>query len=147
MSRLALAAILLACASCARTGLDVEDVEAASLRPAFRWQAFPGRDADDPAYRRATSVTYDLRIFKDDGAGSPVVDLKGLPGPEHRLEQDLEPDTEYRWTVRARFELDGKPRIGAWSRSYWGLDGSRSVVIPESLGTFASFHTPPLPKR
>jgi hypothetical protein len=147
MRYLALPVLLLASASCARTGVDVQDVEATSLRPAFRWQAFPGRDADDPAYRRATSVTYDLRIFREDGPGSPVVDLKGLPKPEHRLEQDLEPDTEYRWTVRARFELDGKPRIGAWSRSYWGLDASRSVVIPESLGPFASFHTPPVAKR
>jgi len=37
---------------------------------------------------------------------------------EHKMEATLEPASEYYWTVRARFKLDGKTRISPWSHYY-----------------------------
>ncbi|MGH8704182.1 MAG: hypothetical protein ACREUO_02070 [Burkholderiales bacterium] len=73
-------------------------------------------------------VSYDLRIWT-------VVNLfpaelayerDGLAEPWHRLEQPLKPDTEYYWTVRARFSVDGNPRASEWSLS--------SVPCPPTYG-------------
>jgi len=37
---------------------------------------------------------------------------------EHKMEATLEPASEYYWTVRARFKVDGKTRITPWSHYY-----------------------------
>jgi hypothetical protein len=38
----------------------------------------------------------------------------GLASPTHTLETALSPGTRYFWTVRARFELDGRERVTEW---------------------------------
>lgn len=37
---------------------------------------------------------------------------------EHKMEATLEPASEYYWTVRARFKLDGRTRMTPWSHYY-----------------------------
>jgi hypothetical protein len=66
---------------------------------------------------RVTNIRYDLRIAREeDSAPAEVVYRReGLPAPEHRLEQSLASATRYFWTVRARFELDGRTQLTEWS--------------------------------
>ena len=54
--------------------------------------------------------------------------------PEHTVETPLESDTQYLWSVRARFELDGQLRVTPWGvlrlprQSL--VDDSRSMSVP-----------------
>lgn len=95
-------------------------VEVDSLQPALRWEAYPrplDRGADEEGVLdRIRNVTYDLKIWRaeNETPGEVVYTRQGLPGPWHRLERALEPSTKYFWTVRARFELDGDPRVIEW---------------------------------
>lgn len=103
--------------------------------------------ADAPAgLSSATDVGYDLQIWRTAG-GYPdrlVYERTGLPVPtrtftkkidersasgelttntlvmhaaEHRLESTLEPSTDYFWSVRARFKVNGRTRVTRWSSS------------------------------
>jgi hypothetical protein len=38
----------------------------------------------------------------------------GLTEPVHTVETPFAPDTLYLWTIRARFELNGEPRVTEW---------------------------------
>ena len=86
--------------------------EADSLRPLLKWSKAEDHDG-----------TYDLVIFeriKDDQFGEKerlveVYFRKGLPGgdnPQHQVEISLDPDHEFRWTVRPR---KGQS-IGEWAK-------------------------------
>lgn len=99
-----------------------------SLQPTLRWQPLPGEHqiplgqvkpfvAVDPASVR--DVKYDLRIWTvfDKAPGELAYEIEGLTEPFHKLERSLKPSTEYYWSVRARFSLDGQPRASEWSLS------------------------------
>ena len=126
-----------------RAGSDFVPVE--GRRPTLRWEAFPQpRDREsDPRLLAATlDVTYDLRVWEavfDDYPGHLAYAKDGLPEPRHRVETDLKPDTRYVWTVRARFNLDGRARVTPWSTVTWGHHVARRVV--PDLGYFR-FRTP-----
>lgn len=92
-----------------------------SLQPTLRWEAFP-RPEDlkaDKAGRLAAvrNPTYELRIWRaeDNLPAELVYARSGLPEPVHTLEIVLAPDTRYLWTIRARFQLNGEPRVTEWS--------------------------------
>ncbi len=103
-----------------------------SLRPTLRWESFPRREdleADrEGVLRRVNAVTYDLKIWKAmegyqsrriqrqeiAAPGELVYSRTGLPGPSHRVETPLEPSTQYFWTVRARFKINGRSRVTEW---------------------------------
>jgi hypothetical protein len=94
-----------------------------SLRPTLRWEPLPRPRDETPANRgviaRLSDVTYDLKVWEA-SHGYPerlVYDRGGLRAPEHRLEQDLDPDSRYFWTFRARYRLDGEPRATRWAFS------------------------------
>ena len=95
-------------------------VEVDSVQPTLRWEAYPrpqDRGADrEGVLARIRNVTYDLKIWRaeKETPGEVVYTRQGLPEPWHRLERPLEPATKYFWTVRARFELDGDPRVIEW---------------------------------
>ena len=95
-------------------------IEVDSLQPTLRWEGFPrpqDRDADkEGLLDRIRNVTYDLKIWRaeNETPGEVVYTRQALPEPWHRLEQPLEPSTKYFWTIRARFELDGDPRVIEW---------------------------------
>jgi hypothetical protein len=111
------------------------------LSPALQWEAFPRReDLDHDSgglLARLSDVRYDLRIWTSVGGGpgelvyerlglrlDPQVD-PAAPGDdprpssaafvEHHLDCVLAPATEYLWSVRARFRLDGEERASRWS--------------------------------
>jgi hypothetical protein len=96
-----------------------------TLRPALRWSAFPrelDREKLDPAVlRKIGDVTYDLRIWREEGfmqRGSLVYERTGLAAPEHTMEVSLEPASRYHWSARARFVFDGRPMSTRWGARY-----------------------------
>jgi hypothetical protein len=97
-----------------------EWVEVEGVRPTLRWQSFP-RASDSAAQpsemARVKRVRYDLIVARerDSAPGDVVYRRTGLPRTEHRLEEPLERMTRYFWTVRARFELDGRMQLTEWS--------------------------------
>ena len=86
-----------------------------SPRPSLRWESFPTDDVPLEIRDRVREVVYDLRLR--DPQGSLIEAREGLPAPEHILERDLAPGMEYRWTVRARFTIDGRPRETQWTET------------------------------
>ncbi len=107
-----------------------------TLRPTLRWQAFPrtGDVALAPAeMARVREVSYDLVIAQEmhQAPERIVYRRQGLPAPEHRLETALQPGTRYFWTVRSRFQLDGRSRLTEWG-STRALGGD-SVVAPSAF--------------
>ena len=100
-------------------------VKVDSLQPVMKWKPIPpeldGRTEKDGTRLLIEHLGYDLRIWRDDhGFPSGLAYAReGLPEPCHRLEQPLEPGTSYCWSVRARFEVNGQPRITQWSFSEW----------------------------
>ena len=106
-------------------GYDFVKVD--SLQPTFRWEAFPRKQdlaADkDGVLGRLTTVTYDLQIWR---AGytyqypaERVYAKRGLTETSHRVEEPLAPATRYSWTVRARFLVNGEPRVTEWAMYEW----------------------------
>jgi hypothetical protein len=121
----------------------IEWASAGSLQPLLRWQAFP-READLAAapaeMRRVQNVTYDLVVARErNRAPAEIVYRRnGLPAPEHRLEVPLAQQARYYWTVRARFELDGRTRVTGWGSTHY--QARDSVTAPSSLSY--RFRTP-----
>lgn len=114
-----------------------------SLQPTLRWEAFP-RAVDVAAasaeMSRVRNVSYELVIARERNLApaETVYRRSGLPRPEHRLETPLEPRAHYFWAVRARFELDGRPRVTGWSSTnYFARD---SVTAPSAASY--RFRTP-----
>lgn len=112
------------------------------LQPTFRWEPWPrGFDiVPGNGPRQARQVRYDLRIFGAtgilyeprglvepvhwlDATGIIIYERRGLVEAVHRLEQPLEPCRTYRWTVRARFVLNGAPRATEWTGAYDTMSG------------------------
>lgn len=110
-------------------------------RPTFTWGGVP-------VTARLRDVTYDLRIWRaEDGfPGDLVYERNGLSEPSHTLEHPLEPSTPYFWTVRGRFELDGRVRVTPWA-----VTQERHGYSPERLDRVTNdfyyrFTTPPAPE-
>jgi hypothetical protein len=98
-------------------------VRVASLQPTLSWQAFP-REVDVAAapqdMARVRNVRYELVIAREHqlAPAEIVYRREALPRPEHTLETPLAPGTNYFWTVRARFELDGRERVTPWGSTH-----------------------------
>jgi len=110
-------------------------VEVDSLKPTLRWQRFP-RDKDLKADKegnldRVEDVSYEVRIWKTvyGDSGHLVYARAGLRSPYHKLDQSLEPSTKYLWTVRARFMLDGRPKVIEWGLAGYLL---RGMAVPNT---------------
>jgi hypothetical protein len=117
-----------------------------SLQPTLRWESFPRRadvEADREGWvNRVQRVTYDLRIWhgirENDGQEETypaelVYEKRALTKPEHVLETPLARETRYLWSVRARFELDGQPRVTPWgvlANEESRVDEPRSTLLP-----------------
>jgi hypothetical protein len=91
-----------------------------SSQPTLKWESFPGaadRNLDpDLSLARIANLGYDLRIWREEN-GWPaelVYEREGLPAPEHRVERPLAPAAKFCWSIRARFELDGRARVSRW---------------------------------
>ncbi len=120
-----------------------------TLRPTFRWEKFPrprdSKPGGEPA-KGVRNVTYELRIWRGDRRRplERVFERKGLTVREHKLAKPLAPATTYFWTIRARFEIDGNPRVLEWGtrRRSLGVAGEerRWPVVPYPF--FYRFNTP-----
>ncbi len=89
------------------------------LRPKLQWQAFPRPDdvaASPEEMKRVRDVRYDLVIAREQNLAPAqiVYERQGLTDTQHRIEKPLTRATRYFWTVRARFELDGRQRLTEW---------------------------------
>ncbi|MCP4409174.1 MAG: hypothetical protein GY807_15735 [Gammaproteobacteria bacterium] len=123
-----------------------EFVEVNSLQPTLRWQHFPrteDRQTDEQEnLDRVDDVSYELRVWKTvhSNSGRLVYARDGVRTSYHELEQSLKPSTNYIWTVRARFALDGLPQV-----TEWGLAGYllRDNVVPNR--SCFRFKTPATP--
>jgi hypothetical protein len=131
-----------------RTFAEWASVEGASSEldarhPVLRWARFPHPRGEDPAARGAAGdarrVTYDVRVWRAE-TGYPVelvYEREALPETSHRIEQTLSPSTDYLWTVRARFEVDGQPRRSDWAVTH----APRLPLLPHPF--YHRFRMPP----
>ena len=119
--------------------------EVDSLEPIFRWQQFdPVSTLGAGLQKQIRDISYDFKIWSgDDGRpGALVYERRNLIAPFHRLSEPLSPSTEYYWSVRARFQLDGNDRVTEWSvRKGVGISNPRrSPIVPNPA--FLHFETP-----
>ena len=131
-----------------RTGLSLllDFVEVDTLTPTFSWQPLAIRadrkTAMEPA--RIENITYEIRIWRVIRRdGDKLVYLaEKLTTTEHRLEQPLDPDTRYYWSVRAHFEIDGRKRTTEWTLAGYLL---RNEAVPND--SCLRFKTPERPNK
>lgn len=125
-------------------------VKCDSLQPTLRWEAFP-RPADITAENspltNARNIRYELRIYRVTNEKSIINNFEvvyykdDLIYPYHKLEQPLQADSHYYWSVRARFELDGITRVTPWA----GIKVSALTTSPAYHQFTLDFFTPPNP--
>ncbi len=92
-----------------------------SLQPELRWEKFPRHgdlEAAPAEMARVKNVSYDLVIVRehDSAAAGVVYRRERIASNAHVLQAALEPDSRYFWSVRARFELDGREHVTEWGR-------------------------------
>ncbi len=135
-------------------------VDVGNIHPTLRWESFPGdRDLRDAVgkQRQITNVTYEIRIFSAARAGEYltagqlVYEARNLREPYHAIDNTLSACTNYLWTVRARFEIDGRIRVTEWAGTYgwggsahapWNLRRSASAKSPGTNPSPGSFYYP-----
>jgi hypothetical protein len=100
-----------------------------SLQPTLKWQSFPGEHQKflgaelvtfvDPSIGEINDIKYDLKIWTVRELEPAVIEyeIEGIKSPSHTLERPLKPNTEYYWSVRTRFKVNGQPRLSEWSLS------------------------------
>lgn len=100
---------------------QVKYAPVASLNPVLSWEAFPRAvdiEHDPTLSARVAAVVYDLAVWKHtrDGPsdGKPVYSRAGLRETSHRIEEALAAGSQYSWTVRPRFFIDGVRRAISW---------------------------------
>ncbi|HEX5804410.1 MAG TPA: hypothetical protein VFY24_15440, partial [Azospira sp.] len=105
-------------------------------QPRLRWQAFPrpgdiAAAADEMA--RVSNVRYDLLIAREANMAPAeiVYRREGLTQPEHTVAGGLQPGERYFWTVRARFELDGRQRLTEWGSTHFAA--REKLTAPSSF--------------
>ncbi|UCG12537.1 MAG: hypothetical protein JSU72_18940 [Deltaproteobacteria bacterium] len=104
-----------------------------SLQPTFSWEPFPRPEDlkvdEEGVLKRIEVVTYELRVWKTlaGESGTLVYTREGLTVPYHQLEDSLDPSSQYLWTVRAHFTIDGRLHF-----IEWGLAGNllRAQTVP-----------------
>jgi hypothetical protein len=100
------------------------------VQPTLQWERFP-RDHDridaDGQYHQISNVRYDLRVFDAAIPSSTnivlvparqVYDGRDISEPYHKIESGLNACSDYFWTVRARFRLDGQVRVTEWAGAF-----------------------------
>ena len=111
----------------------------------LKWSSFPDkRQAEEVTQANDISindVSYDLKIWQ--GNGDIVYKASRIAENFHSLESDLEPNTNYYWSIRACFEIDEKSICTRWAsstRPFLPLSGGcNGATIEEN---FLRFRTP-----
>jgi hypothetical protein len=70
--------------------------------------------------RHASHITYEVRIatVEDERPKEVVYHREGIVTAEHTLEVPLRRGARYYWTVRARYECDGRPCVTEWGATH-----------------------------
>lgn len=103
-----------------------------AAEPVLRWESFPRRQ--DAAVlgenydTRVSNVRYELRVWHDRDA--EPLEIKGLTRPEWLIPAAFEPGRSYHWAARARFDLDGRPRVTQWTIRR-GARGEEAALRPQ----------------
>ena len=109
-------------------GSSFEWTTVGTLQPTLRWQSFP-RESDvrllPEEMGRVKNIRYDLIIARERNLEPAEVVYRrdGLPDCVHKVEMPLSYGTCYFWTVRARFELDGRQRVTEWGSTHYYVWG------------------------
>lgn len=93
---------------------------AEDLSPLLSWQSFPRESdisADTQNMKQVKNVRYELVVGSGDNGETPDMfyRVKDLSETSHKLPMKLSPNTRYFWSVRARFELNGRQRVTDWA--------------------------------
>ncbi len=115
---------------------EIVFVEVDSFQPTLRWESFPRPQdlKEDNALSSIKNVTYDLKIWRSEGNYPAVLicSKQGLHEPRYKLEEPLEPCSRYFWTIRARFEIEGKGRVTEWGVSIMGIPQDMDAMLISS---------------
>lgn len=108
-----------------------------TLQPTLRWESFP-RQHDltwsSAEMARVKDVSYELIVAEAEyGVPAAIVYRRELSESAHQIETTLSPMKHYFWTVRARFQLDGRQRVTEWAATRAG-ESSSGAVAPPALG-------------
>jgi hypothetical protein len=92
-------------------------------------------------------VAYEIKIWQEERGrpGELVYWKQNLLKPVHKVETQLKASTQYVWTVRAQFLLDGQRRLTEWGLSLlpWVLPRPNPRTIPhERNPNYYRFQTP-----
>jgi len=126
---------------CGLGALEPKDNLADGLSPLLSWKSFP-RASDVSVVPedmlRVKNVRYELVVGSGENGETPDVfyHVEGLTETSHRVPMRLEPNTRYFWSVRARFDLDGRMRVTDWA-TYCPF--GRQLVVG---GRIYRFYTP-----
>lgn len=116
------------------------------LQPTLRWQGFPRATDITTApdeMGRVKNVRYDLVISREHNLAPAEVVYRreGLSDTVHTVETSLFASTRYFWTVRARFELDGRERVTEWGSMAYFSNNLMNLTNPPSSWSYR-FKTP-----
>lgn len=102
-----------------------------SVQPTLQWESFPrAHDLTDSGgqEQQITDVRYELRVFNTTTPPSghdsllipaqQVYSARNISDPYHKIENKLDICSDYFWTVRARFKLDGRYRVTEWAGAF-----------------------------
>lgn len=122
--------------------LVAEFVEVDSLTPTFRWQPLDialVTPLHPMEHAHVAHVRYELRIWQTviKSTGKLVYVQDRLAANEHRITRPLRPGTQYYWSIRAHFEVNGERRITEWTLAGYLL---RSETVPNE--SCLRFQTP-----
>lgn len=89
-----------------------------SRQPTLRWQAFVAARNATEREPGVSGITYELKIWvaAHDAPGNLVYAREGLSEPSHTVQEPLSTATTYFWSIRARFLLNGAPRVTDWGQ-------------------------------
>ena len=106
----------------------VEGMQTESSKP-LSFSTKPQRPANS-----LSNVRYEVRVFlaeevpsfhagkkKELRAILPIYEKSGLVDSVHVLEKDIAPCSQYFWTTRAIFELNGATHSTEWAGNYWSV--------------------------
>ncbi len=112
-----------------------------SLQPRLQWDPFLPKKRVRGKHPPISDVRYDLRIWKVEGEypESLVYEREGLPESSHKLTRSLEPGTQYFWSVRARFKVDGREEVTRWAFTSYGFVGCNYDQIPSVTDFFGYY--------
>jgi hypothetical protein len=119
---------------CQPTFRGLDFVEVNSSKPTLRWERFPRPDdyiePNGGRRNKITEVSYEVRVF--DTARSVikqqrreilipaqvVYSARSIKETYHTVDRNLEACGNYFWTVRARFQLNGRVRVTEWAGAF-----------------------------